>query len=559
MDKDRSSSLIFLTKDKMQVYIKEKNMKKKKSKAIKSIIAVILVLAIILTGTYAWQSISQQAVNKVIPDANPGGRLHDDFNGENKDVYVENFSNSVPIFARIRLDEYMEIGQDAGTNLEDPDRLATPVVENTDVNDMTTWKTYIPEAYLQEGEFDLIHVNYWSWETGGSTVFMPTFNKNKDSLTADINGTFEGPDGNSATDEDRYKDYKDYSLDEEKTANAIYDADTNDVDEGEAAVEDVNYTTTEEPHVAKKTQTGTVITMKEWLEDGCNPGKYWIYDEDGWAYWGELLQPGEATGLLLDSIKMTGSTNEPSYYAINVVAQFATNGDWGDKAENTGFYQDGITDNALLFLYLLGGDADNVADEITIDGIEFYVLAKDLTNNNMLIWSKDILFTQAFGASGTSRWSSSPLRTTLNGTWLSSYNTLNLLAVETTVKTRTTYDSTTFTASQDKVFLLSEADLFGTFAGSATKVLPDDYSYGGTIIPTTTTMRKCSSDMYWLITLTSSTSASTVSASTGNRTTGTKTAVHGVRPALWITLNPQSEEPSPEEESSAAEDSTVAE
>lgn len=26
----------------------------------------------------------------------------------------------------------------------------------------------------------------------GSTVYMPTFNKNKDSLSADINGTLEG-------------------------------------------------------------------------------------------------------------------------------------------------------------------------------------------------------------------------------------------------------------------------------------------------------------------------------------------------------------------------------
>lgn len=533
----------------------QKKNSKKRQKAIKSVIAVILVLAIIMTGTYAWQSISQQAVNKVIPDANPGGRLHDDFNGENKDVYVENFSKSVPIFARIRLDEYMEIGADAGTNLDDPERLATPVVEDTDVNDMSTWKTYIPEAYLKEGEFNLIHVNYWSWETGGSTVFMPTFNKNKDSLTADINGTFEGPDGDPATEEDRYKDYKEYTLDEEKTADAIYDADANDVDEGDAGVEDVNYTTTEETHVAKKTQTGTVITMKEWLEGGCKPGKYWVYDEDGWAYWGEQLQPGEATGLLLDGIQLTGSTNEPSYYAINVVAQFATNGEWGTKGddgdseegtnEGTGFYKDGITDNALFLLYLLGGKAGNVGDEITIDGIDFYVLARDLTDNKILIWSKEMQLIQAFG--GTT-WINCTLRTNLNETWLSDYNMLSKLAVETTVKTRSAYNSTTFHETKDKVFLLSEADLFGTLNGA--KALSDDYTYGEEMLSVTQAMRKCKAltTYYWLRSprYNQNPKLAIVSAGTGGCSQDLYSVEDGVRPALWITLNPQSEAPDPE-------------
>ena len=35
---------------------------------------------------------------------------------------------------------------------------------------------------------------------GGSTVYMHTFNKNKDSIEADINGTFAGQDENIMTD-----------------------------------------------------------------------------------------------------------------------------------------------------------------------------------------------------------------------------------------------------------------------------------------------------------------------------------------------------------------------
>ena len=39
----------------------------------------------------------------------------------------------------------------------------------------------------------------------GNTVYLPTFNKNKDSLAADINGTY---DGESADDDLHYDDYK---------------------------------------------------------------------------------------------------------------------------------------------------------------------------------------------------------------------------------------------------------------------------------------------------------------------------------------------------------------
>ena len=81
----------------------------KKRKLISAITAVAVSAAILLGGTYAWQSISQQALNEKIVEVNPGGRLHDDYDGTNKDVYVENFGDT-PIFARVRLDEYMEIG-----------------------------------------------------------------------------------------------------------------------------------------------------------------------------------------------------------------------------------------------------------------------------------------------------------------------------------------------------------------------------------------------------------------------------------------------------------------
>ncbi len=167
----------------------------KKRKLISAITAVAVSAAILLGGTYAWQSISQQALNEKIVEVNPGGRLHrgTNYDGTNKDVYVENFGDT-PIFARVRLDEYMEIGAGAGLKTGAPDydsKKATPVKVGTDINDMSTWVTHIPGKTAENDPFH----KYVEWEMGGSTIYMPTFNKNKDSLKADINGTYEGPPG----------------------------------------------------------------------------------------------------------------------------------------------------------------------------------------------------------------------------------------------------------------------------------------------------------------------------------------------------------------------------
>lgn len=81
-------------------------------------------------------------------------------------------------------------GKDARINKDDPNRDATPVLAGTDINDISTWTVHtLGDSHAS------FHSEYWKWTLGGETVFMPTFNKNKDSLAADINGTFAGPDG----------------------------------------------------------------------------------------------------------------------------------------------------------------------------------------------------------------------------------------------------------------------------------------------------------------------------------------------------------------------------
>ena len=602
-------------------------------------ISLVLIAAIMLTGTFAWQSISQNVVNEVgVKGLNVGGRLHDDFNGENKDIYVENFGNE-PILARVRLDEYMEIGAGAGLKADKEGKnKAEPVVEGTDIDDVATWTTHVPVAENVsdcDTEGRELHT-YFDWEMGGSTIFMPTFNKNKDSLKSDVNGTFAGPDGDPSTKEDRFEDYQEYTDKQQVKGDAVYDADDNTVDEGDGSAEGVNHKTIEETHTAKPTQTGTVITMAKWKEDGSQPGKYWVYDTDGWAYWAEAIQPGEATGLLLSKISLKQQMSDDWYYGINAVAQFATDDDLGDQDESTGFYEDGLTDDAYELLMKAAGHektveittADNadkvlpgntlqftakitlggrvfgpqevdwsissahddnttidtsglltVADgetneelkikaasktkpelfaektiktgktyedidtitpgsteTVRIDGIQWYVLAKD--DGKALIWSKELVDERRKFDESTIVWKDSALRDYLNGEWLDSTILLKEKAVETDITTRI-FKTEDFNTTQDKVFLLSEADLFGTYEEGKTPTDPRDYTYNGKQIVSDIEINKIERNKMYFLRSPGKSSQGQLAIINGIQGTLSHNNPYtelGVRPALWITM-----------------------
>ena len=99
--------------------------------------------------------------------------------------------------------------------------------------------------------------------------------------------------------------------------------------------------------------------MQQWLDMGAPVGPFWVYDTDGWAYWAQPIQPGTATGLLLDGITLQKEPDEDWYYGINVVGQFATVGDWGSEAGNDGFFGDNAgeapSDNAIFLLNQAAG------------------------------------------------------------------------------------------------------------------------------------------------------------------------------------------------------------
>lgn len=346
-------------------------------------VAIVIATLTLAAGTFAWEVVSQEAKNEKQENLNPGARLHDDFNGSNKDIYVENFTDDTDgtaVYARIRLDEYLEIGAEAGKPAGTPGKTAKSVVETSKMEDVSTWYTHNP--YDTEEVFH----NYINWEEGGSTTYMPTFNKNKDSLKADINGTYAGKDKDPEQGK-AYDDYVDYTDPENETVTAdeVYDNDGNNIDEGDDAVEGTNIVTKEDvEHTVDTTLDAEVMMMSDWKAQGSQKGPYWVYDTDGWAYWADAIEPGTATGCLLNGISRSGNLGDDYYYAINVVAQFVTASEWGTNDDGTCYFTEGqeATSDALKLLAVASGEPKKIKitaarDKTVVDrGAELQFYAK---------------------------------------------------------------------------------------------------------------------------------------------------------------------------------------
>ncbi|MDR1641634.1 MAG: hypothetical protein LBT59_18225 [Clostridiales bacterium] len=240
------------------------------------IISALALLMLSIVGTYAWTSFNGGILNEFSgSDEIPGGTTHDDLNRPNKDVYVENWGNT-SIFVRVRITEYMEIGENAGEDV--PGKTVEVIGPGTPLlNDRTTWKAHVPYGGdPRVGDDGSSFSKYWEWTMGGEKWYMPVSSANRVDGYIDQNTTV--------------------------------------------------YTGTE-PGV-KRTRNATVITMNQWIALGSPIGDYWVGDSDGWFYWAAPVLPGDATGLLIDAIDkrqtIVGPYGGSYYYAVYVDTQMAT-------------------------------------------------------------------------------------------------------------------------------------------------------------------------------------------------------------------------------------------
>lgn len=291
-------------------------------------LGVLGVLAV--AGSFAWTSFSQRALNEASGSSQPGGRVHDDYEGfdrlnipgvnqVNKDVYAENYSDQ-PIFVRIKLTEYLEIGKGAGKYIvdttngnqmtKDPTNLAVPLVAGTSINAIDQWPVYKASntaAFRQ----------YVTWELGqtGEKVYLPTFNQNNQNIESDVTG--QGIETATWTTNQQVGGTHDQWTLGQQVDGTLRTYDTNSQTES----------TVPATHTAKLTETplagtGGYMTMNQW---NVNPilGNFWVHDGTGWLYWANPLPPHTATSTVLNSLTVNNFVAEDMYYAINVISDFA--------------------------------------------------------------------------------------------------------------------------------------------------------------------------------------------------------------------------------------------
>jgi hypothetical protein len=333
-------------------------------------VCVLILMALLLSDTLAHTAFYQRAFNpNLLPGAektNPGGRLHDVFDGygngnHNKNVFVENFGDQ-DIFVRIQIREFLSID---GVPVEGVihDVSSWPIYNGERINGSTRRVGTITETI---GEYGI------RWNLGDLSldrkVFMPTFNHvrylgvgyepnlptlfqrldaysmtealgrgvcstkyingrvpvSADSMIESGSQTGIGSNGEfgSTSSHDGSRDY--WAVGDTVTHELITLDEFGVIVMGELRT-----------HVARETLTpefGGLITMEQWLAMDAPPGNFWVLDTEavdsngnytGFFYWASPLPPGEGTALLMDGI---GVTLPDDYweYIILVKTDFVT-------------------------------------------------------------------------------------------------------------------------------------------------------------------------------------------------------------------------------------------
>jgi len=180
---------------------------------------------------------------------------------------------------------------------------------------------------------------------------------------------------------------------------------------------------------------------------------------------------------------------------------------------------------------------------VTLNDTQFYVLYRDTANNKALLLSKDILMQKRMDPTDTTHYPVSELRNYLNNEWLNSMSQVKEFAVETKIKVRENWNSDAFEEDTCKVFLLSQADVYGTRYNAQSKDVTassDDYTVpekGKLEIPGNSWVANYnnSAAWWWLRSPRYSSGSAADVGSGGNLDDGRRVITSGgVRPAFWV-------------------------
>lgn len=337
------------------------------SKKLQLAVTLLLCAVIIAGGSFAWFSATQNVLNEFT--WNPeGANLHDDFTDPNKDVFVEN-TGTAPLLVRVQLREFFDINNGEITMPNEGMALKT---------DKSTWSAHGggPSGAADCG-YDF-H-NYWTWEMGGQKWYLPATAEHigaiqertdlsdgetgynpadpvvkipvmKDGLPKELEPFYTGyADLEAAIRSDPEMQKKLTALETAKqalmAAIADYAAGTAEAEQV-GVLRDALYTAQEAAntysrenfHGVQFSRNAKILTMAEWTAGGngrvpMELGDYWVVDTNGWCYWANTLESGEATGMLLNEVSTTKKIEELKaarkryYYGIDVTMQAATAND----------------------------------------------------------------------------------------------------------------------------------------------------------------------------------------------------------------------------------------
>jgi hypothetical protein len=306
-------------------------------KKLAAAVAALVALIVVISGTFAWISFNNKDTTGIIgQDEAPGGSTHDDFADPNKDVYVENWGD-VPIYVRVKISEYMEVGKLAGTSSADKDVIK--LYPDSEFEDESTWYPYNVAAK------DTPFRQYWTLVGGGHKYYKPVAKENQAA-------------GFVAQDTTAYNG--------------------------------------SEPGV-KLTLPGSVIDMNTWILSKMPIGHFWVGDVDGWFYWAAPLDPGQATGLLLDRIdkvqKIPGGTY---YYGIHTDTQMATaKGDPSSPGDYTSFGTAELggwsADAAALLKRITGNDIAYIDPQDSGETDEDDVVEDETEDSDAVVEDDDVV------------------------------------------------------------------------------------------------------------------------------------------------------------------------
>ena len=272
-----------------------------------ALIAAVLVTAVLLSGALAWTDFTQSRTNKFRGTNDADVTLHDEFDGENKDVFVENSGTST-IYVRVRLDEFMQVN-DHVFKMADP----APVPQ---IRDKTTW---IPHTYGGSSINDCGNTDtpdkfhaFYEWKiTGAYRGYLPG--------TPGMVYTALGADG---------------KVDENPAGGRPTAAASTPILMSEFLIlENLDYY--DQMTAAQKAEWDRIKAGLWILDDTAG-----ALDGGGWAYWSAPLEPGTATNLLLDEVKLKKDADDDWIYRIDVKLQAVTANDfgkWNDTASICGY------------------------------------------------------------------------------------------------------------------------------------------------------------------------------------------------------------------------------